>query len=134
MAYGTMLADTFQSSAAATPPVIRDGKSAEIGRFCRAWINFTTSATSRASFNITSTTVNGSGDTSITMTIAMSDSYYAATTAYNFAEAGGGGAGYNSSLQTYLASKTSSVCRVRSWYGTAGAANDTTDQNVIITR
>ena len=79
MAYGSVLTDTVQSSTAGTPPTFNDGNGTQTGTLCRAWGNFyyTGSAMStRASFNVSSVTRNGSGDYTINYTTAMSDSNY----------------------------------------------------------
>jgi hypothetical protein len=48
---------------------------------CRAWVNFNgvTTATIRASYNVSSVTRNSSGDYTINFTTALSDANYAAT-------------------------------------------------------
>lgn len=84
MPYGTIAADYVQSSTASTPPVFRDANSAEVGQLCRAWVNFvgtgsSGSATINASFNVSSVTVNGTGDFTINFTNAFVDANYCMT-------------------------------------------------------
>lgn len=84
MTYGSMLADTLQSSTAGTAPVFKDGNSVETGQLCRAWINYKGTATVsiRASFNISSVTVNGTGDYTLNFTNAFADANYCSVTGY----------------------------------------------------
>jgi len=79
MAYGGLAADSVQSSTANTPPKFYDGNSAEIGTLCRAWVNFNgvTTATIRASFNVSSVTRNSVGDYTVNFTNALPDANYA---------------------------------------------------------
>jgi hypothetical protein len=89
MAYGSVLTDVVQSSVTGTPPQFNDGTGTQTGTLCRAWINYkgTSTASIRASFNVSSVTVNGSGDYTINFTNAMADANYAtvATTNQNAA-------------------------------------------------
>lgn len=81
MPYGSILADTLQSSVTGTPPVIRDGNGTETGQLCRAWVNFngtTSPGTIRAAFNVSSVTKNGTADYTVNLTTAMPDVNYAA--------------------------------------------------------
>lgn len=84
MTYGTILADTLQSSTAGTAPVFKDGNSVQIGTVCRAWINYKGTATVsiRASFNVSSVTVNGTGDYTLSFTTAMPDANYCPVTGF----------------------------------------------------
>jgi hypothetical protein len=76
MAYGTILADVYQSSTAGTPPVFNDGSGNQVGTLCRAWVAYST-ATVSASFNVSSITANATGDYTINFTTAMPDTNYA---------------------------------------------------------
>ena len=78
MAYGTLLTDAVQSSTANTPPQFNDGNGTQVGTLCRAWVNFNgvTTATIRASFNVSSVTRNGTGDYTVNFTNAMPDANY----------------------------------------------------------
>ena len=62
----------------ANPPVIKSSSGAEVGTFCRAWVNFNGSGTVaiRASFNVSSITDNGTGDYTVNFTTAMPDANY----------------------------------------------------------
>lgn len=79
MAYGSVLTDVVQSSTANTPPQFNDGNGTQVGTLCRAWVNFNgvTTATIRASFNVSSVTRNGTGDYTVNFTSALSDANYA---------------------------------------------------------
>ena len=81
MAYGTLLTDAVQSSTANTPPQFNDGNGTQVGTLCRAWVNFNgvTTATIRASFNVSSVTRNGTGDYTVNFTNAMPDANYSAS-------------------------------------------------------
>jgi hypothetical protein len=79
MPYGSLLADTVQSSTAGTPPQFNDGNSVQIGTLCRAWVNFNGTGTVaiRGSFNVSSITDRGTGQYTINFTNAMPDANYA---------------------------------------------------------
>ena len=81
MAYGTLLTDAVQSSIANTPPQFNDGNGTQVGTLCRAWVNFNgvTTATIRASFNVSSVTRNSTGDYTVNFTNAMPDANYSAS-------------------------------------------------------
>lgn len=81
MAYGTLLTDAVQSSTANTPPQFNDSTGTQVGTLCRAWVNFNgvTTATIRASFNVSSVTRNGTGDYTVNFTNAMPDANYSAS-------------------------------------------------------
>lgn len=76
---GTVVADTLQSSITGTPVQFNDGAGTQIGTLCRAWVNFNgvTTATIRASFNVSSVTRNGTGDYTVNLTTALTDANYA---------------------------------------------------------
>lgn len=80
MPYGSLLTDVVQSSTAGTPPQFNDGNGTQTGTLCRAWVNFNgvTTATIRASFNVSSVTRNGTGDYTVNFTTALSDTNYSA--------------------------------------------------------
>lgn len=65
----------------ANPPVIKSSSGAEVGTFCRAWVNFNGTGTVaiRQSFNVSSITDNGVGDYTVNFTTAMPDANYAST-------------------------------------------------------
>lgn len=92
MAYGSVLTDVVQSSTTGTPPQFNDGSGAQVGTLCRAWVNFNgvTTATIRASFNVSSVTRTATGDYTLNFTTALADANYA-----GIAMAGTGGASTN---------------------------------------
>ncbi len=84
MPYGTLAADTMQSSTAGTPPQFNDGNGIQVGTLCRAWVQFgagvtVTAGAIQAQFNVSSITVNGTGDFTVNFTNAMPDAKYAFT-------------------------------------------------------
>lgn len=74
----TVVSTNLQSKAVATPPVIKDSAGTEVGRFCRAFVNFngTGVVAINASFNVTSITDNGTGDYTVNFTAAFADANY----------------------------------------------------------
>lgn len=78
MAYGTLNSDIVQSSTAGTPPAFYDGNSTQIGTLCRAWVNFNgvTTATVRASFNVSSVTRTGVGAYTVAFSNALPSANY----------------------------------------------------------
>jgi hypothetical protein len=75
---GTITATTIQNDTS-SPPTFRNN-SVEIGRLCRAWVNFEGStAAIRGSFNVSSVTRNSSGNWTINFTTAMPNANYAFT-------------------------------------------------------
>ena len=138
MAYGTMLADTFQSSTANTAPVIKDGNSAEIGQVCKAWINFdgtlSTPIAARASFNMSSVTKNGTGDYTVNFTISMADANHSPMYV-----SGRGDATNNYGFQiypsaTYGSAMTALTVRVVSYIQSTSAAKDGLYNNLSVFR
>lgn len=80
MSYGQANVDTIQSSTAGVPPQFNDGGSAEIGRLCRAWVNYNAvSKTILASFNVSSVTYSSTGNYTVNFTNAMPDANYCVT-------------------------------------------------------
>jgi hypothetical protein len=90
MAYGTANVDVVQSSTAGVPPQFNDGNGTQTGTLCRAWVNFNgvTTATIRASFNVSSVTRNGTGDYTVNFTNAMPDGNYVASLTGKIADTG----------------------------------------------
>lgn len=78
MAYGSVLTDVVQSSVTGTPPQFNDGAGTQTGTLCRAWVNYKGTATVgiRASFNVSSVTVNATGDYTINFANALADANY----------------------------------------------------------
>jgi hypothetical protein len=72
---GSITANTIQSDNSSAPTFRNDA--IEIGRLCRAWVNFNGSGGSvNRSFNVSSITVNGTGNYTINMTNALADTSY----------------------------------------------------------
>lgn len=76
---GAVSTSTIKSTTS-SPPTIQNSSGTEIGTLCRAWVNFdgtlSTPITPRASYNVSSVTVNGTGDYTINFTNALSDANY----------------------------------------------------------
>lgn len=75
----TLNVATIKSGSANTPPTIRDASDVEVGTFCRAWVNFngTGVVATRATFNVSSISDNGTGDYTVNFTNAFADANYA---------------------------------------------------------
>lgn len=61
-----------------TPPMFKELGGSEVGQLCRAWVSFNTNTTTSIhdSFNVSSLTDNGVGDTTINFTISMPNANY----------------------------------------------------------
>jgi hypothetical protein len=76
----TLKVGNINSLTASTPPTINDSAGNQVGTFCRAWVNFNGStATVRASFNVSSVTRNSTGDLTLNFTNSLGDSNYTLT-------------------------------------------------------
>lgn len=76
MPYGTLAADTIQSSTSGTPPQFNDGNGTQVGTLCRAWVNFNSAATILGSFNVSSVTKISTGQYKVTFTNPMPDANF----------------------------------------------------------
>jgi len=76
----TLAVSTIKSISSAAP-VFQNTNGTEKGQLCKAWINFNGTGTIaiQDSFNVSSIADNGTGDTTITLTNAMSNTNYAVT-------------------------------------------------------
>jgi hypothetical protein len=77
-------------STTTSPPTVQNSAGTEIGRMCRAFVNFNGTGTVaiRQAFNVTSITDNGVGDYTVNFTNAMPDANYSSalnTDTYNTA-------------------------------------------------
>ncbi len=81
----TLVVTNLKSKAVGTPPKVRDDADAEIGRFCRAWINFNGTGTVaiRDSFNVSSLTDIGVGVHDVNFLIPLPNANYAAVATCN---------------------------------------------------
>ena len=96
----------------ANPPVIKSSSGAEVGTFCRAWVNFNGTGTVaiRASFNVSNITDNGVGNYMVNFTTAMPDANYSAVGGYGN-DSGSTGAGWwVSRLPTYATGSCQVLC------------------------
>lgn len=73
---GTLVVDTLKTSTT-NPPVIQNTSGTEVGKFCRAWVDYNMStSTLNASFNVSSVTKNTTGVFTINFSTAMPDTSY----------------------------------------------------------
>jgi hypothetical protein len=92
---GTITANTIQSDTT-SPPEFRNS-TVEIGQLCRAWVNFNGNGGAiRSFFNVSSITVNGTGDYRINYTNAF------ASANYSFVSSCSGNGGTNTGSATPL--------------------------------
>jgi hypothetical protein len=100
-----------------TTTTISDGTNSTSSTNCiqgsaKAWVNFAGSTTIRASYNVSSITVNGSGDFTVNFTNAFSDANYAMA-----GIAGAGSAQLACLVQPFNAyAPTTSACRFQTIY------------------
>jgi len=67
----------LQSLASATLPSVQDSAGTEYGRFCRAFVNFNgSSASIRASFNVSSISRNSTGNYTVNCSPSLPDANY----------------------------------------------------------
>lgn len=75
---GTATISTIKHDVTGAATTFRDGSGNEIGRFVRTWSNFVGStATSSASFNVSSITRNVAGDWTVSFSTSLTDGNYA---------------------------------------------------------
>ena len=81
---GTLVIDTLKSSTTGAP-TFQNTSGTEVGQLCKAWVNFNgvTTATIRASFNVSSITRNAAGDYTVNFTNALPDANYTAIASGN---------------------------------------------------
>ncbi len=141
---GTVIADAVQAAStsqlvikngvASTPPTIQDSAGTEIGKFCRAWVNFngTDTVAINASFNVSSITDNGTGDYTVNFTTAITDANFCTVTDIKQNESNSSGGTITSNLANYT--NTTSTIRIHTFEATAGANADVLVCNVAIFR
>lgn len=86
---GTLTVDTVKSSTA-NPPAFQNTSGVEVGQLCRAWVNFNgvTTATIRASFNVSSVTRKAVGDYTVNFSNALPDANYAVAATAQYTASG----------------------------------------------
>jgi hypothetical protein len=134
MAYGSVLTDVVQSSVTGTPPQFNDGAGTQTGTLCRAWVNYKGTATQsiRASFNVSSVTVNGTGDYTINFTNAMADANYSIIGSAQGLSTNDSTFQINGTFNSTTTSYLTTACRV--YVGNSGGALDCTVVNVSVFR
>ena len=82
------------------PPVIKNVSGTEVGKFCRAWVNFngTGVIAIRSSFNVSSITDNGTGYYTLNFTSALVDANYCAV---GISMGSGTGPGFTYTVSTF---------------------------------
>jgi hypothetical protein len=122
---GTITAATLDSGASSTAPLFT-ANGTQIGTLCRAWVNYKGTATRaiNASYNVSSVTVNGTGDYTINFTNALADVNYSVTGSVGTST---GGAGYRwlaagSAAASNFSMLTTSV-RVQTVYDTTNKSD-----------
>ena len=128
---GTVTASVVKNDTT-SPPQFQNSAGTEIGTLCRAWVNFNgvTTATIRASFNVSSVTRSAAGDYVVNFTNALSDANYS-TVASGGRNATGSG-GYLTLVGDRLAPTTTAVQLYLITY--LGATADTPYVSVAVFR
>jgi len=73
----TLVTATVKSNSS-SPIAFQNSSGTEVGRMCRAWVNFNGTGTVaiRAQFNVSSITDNGTGSYTVNFTTALADANY----------------------------------------------------------
>jgi hypothetical protein len=134
MPYGSLLADTVQSSSS-SPVTFKNTSGTEVGTLCRAWVNFNGTGTVaiRASFNVSSITDNGTGDYTINFTNAMPDANYSYGYGLAYDTSGSTPSNYTAlSIKqgAFATFNTTTACRIYTVY-TASGAGGPNDMEVV---
>jgi len=134
----TTFAGQIRGNAASTPPTFADSAGTQIGTLCRAWVNFNgvTTATVRASFNVSSITRNGAGDYTINFTNAMPDANYnvICNSVLASTSSATGSAGVYGAFSTGASTKTTSAVRTLFGNSSSGVATDSAEANIAVFR
>ena len=88
----TLVTATVKSNSS-SPIAFQNSSGTEVGRMCRAWVNFNGTGTVaiRAQFNVSSITDNGTGNYTVNFTTAMPDTNGCVVTGLHNSDNGGGG-------------------------------------------
>ena len=116
-----------------SPVAFQNSSGTEVGRMCRAWVNFngTSTVAIRDQFNVSSITDNGTGLYTVNFTTAMPDANYIVTgsTVGNATNEGQFVTGSNNS-----SSQTTSSAQFAVMFCTNASRNDVGQVNVTIFR
>lgn len=127
----TVVVATVKSNSS-SPPTFQNTSGTEIGRLCRAWVNFdgTGTVAIRAQYNVSSITDNGVGDYTVNFTTAMPDATYAVITGAT------GAWGTNNTARSIGISSTTAptASAVRIVNIGTGSAEDTSYEQIAIFR
>jgi hypothetical protein len=128
----TLVTATVKSNSS-SPIAFQNSSGTEVGRMCRAWVNFNGTGTVaiRAQFNVSSITDNGTGLYTLNFTTAMPDANYMVTgsTVGNSQNEGQIVTGSNN-----LSSQSTSSVQLAVMYCANGSRNDVGQVNVAIFR
>lgn len=131
MPYGNLLADVVQSSTS-NAPVFNNTSGTEIGKLCKAWVNYNqATATVLGSFNVSSVTSNSTGRFTVNFTTALPTAYYSWS----------GSTGMNQSQSNWLCipasvepttAMTTTSLQVQNYYGNTLSNTSLTYNSVIV--
>ena len=118
----------------ANPPVIKSSSGAEVGTFCRAWVNFNGTGTVaiRQSFNVSSITDNGTGDYTVNFVTALADADYSSFASVSFGSGGYSFPLVNTSSFAVITAPTTSSMRFAVLNYNASAWSDPTYAQIAI--
>jgi hypothetical protein len=121
MPYGSVLTDVVQSSVTGTPPQFNDGAGTQIGTLCRAsgsysYVNGSSAPSKNATYNITSITLNATGNYTFAFTTALPDANYSVVISNNYTAA------INSTIYATYAKTTSTFSVYAGYVSSTGGA------------
>jgi hypothetical protein len=127
---GTVQASVVKNDTT-SPPEFQNSAGTEIGKLCRAWVNFSgvTTTAIRASFNVSSVTYNGTGDYTVNFTSSMGDANYSAVAATGRSSTTAG-TQQQASVHTY----TASTVKIASVQGSTRSFSDASEVSVAVFR
>ena len=135
----TLVTATVKSNSS-SPIAFQNSSGTEVGRMCRAWVNFNGTGTVaiRAQFNVSSITDNGTGDYTVNFTTALADANYSAVTTTTSLSTTGDtrfNCGIRGSVAGGASNKSTTALRIFSGYNYATAGfDDCAELNVAIFR
>ena len=129
---GTVTASVVKNDTT-SPPQFQNSAGTEIGQLCRAWVNFNgvTTATIRASFNVSSVTRNAAGDYTVNFTNSLPDANYSPV--FGTINTDGSALPYVVGIKPGVAPTTSQI-RVQSSVTNTLSASDVSQVHVAIFR
>ena len=124
----TLVVNTIKGQSGSTPPVVQNSSGTEIGKLCRAWVNFNGTGTVaiRDDFNVSTIGDDGTGDYFVNFTNALADNNYCVVTSgFNSGTGDGSWISTFSSNGTWGANSdiTTAKCNIVS-YNSGGSSQD----------